>query len=161
MNSAAIFHSRLQSLPTERSRGSAGYHCADRQAGSPSAESGRRPDIRCLSAETDWKSIFRLTHNRASVIGLRRFGQCRTFFSIVDYEGVIFSNDRPWPAWHVLKIDKLPVGHVSFLQSKVIAHGGRDIQASTFIQVGFWPFVAKNVLPVIGTERAGVFPLRI
>src|SRR5947208_15108662 len=120
-------------------------------AGSPSAESGRMPDVRCWSAEADWKSIFGLAHDRVSVVALGRFGQCRTFFSIVDYEGIIFSYTRPRPAWHVLKIDKLPVGHVRFLQSKVIAHGGRDIQASTFIKHGLWPFFAKNVLPVIGT----------
>src|SRR5439155_11373964 len=35
------------------------------------------------------------------------------------------------------------------------------IQTGAFVKIGFWPFIAKNILPVISTERAGVFPLRI
>src|SRR5204863_1675471 len=102
-----------------------------------------------------------LAHNRVSVVALCRFDQRRTFVSIVDYEGVVFSDGRPRPARHVLKIHKLPVGHVRFFQSQVIARGGRDIQAGALVKVGLWPFIAKNVLPVIGTERTGIFPLRI
>src|SRR5439155_8932892 len=40
-------------------------------------------------------------------------------------------------------------------------HGRRDIEAGALVQIRFWPFAAKNVLPVIGAERTSIFPLRI
>src|SRR5438477_9522878 len=40
-------------------------------------------------------------------------------------------------------------------------HGGRDIETRAFVQIGFRTFVAKDILPIIGAERSGVFPLRI
>src|SRR5260370_10551816 len=37
----------------------------------------------------------------------------------------------------------------------------RDIETGAFVQIGFWTFVAKDILPIIGPERYCVFPLRI
>ena len=37
----------------------------------------------------------------------------------------------------------------------------RDIEARAFVEIRFRAFVAKNILPVVGTERSGVFPLRV
>src|SRR5260370_36522689 len=37
----------------------------------------------------------------------------------------------------------------------------RHVETRAFVQIGFWTFVAKDILPIIGPERACVFPLRI
>src|SRR5262249_18788789 len=46
-------------------------------------------------------------------------------------------------------------------QSKEIAHGRRNIEASTFVEIKFRPFISENVLPVIGAEWSCIFPLRV
>ena len=80
---------------------------------------------------------------------------------LLNHEGVVFSQGRPRPARHFTKIYKSPVGHVRFVQSETVTHGWRDIESGAFVQIGFWPFVAKHILPMIGAERSGVFPLGI
>ena len=103
----------------------------------------------------------RLTRNHAAT-ALRRFGQFLTFFfAIVNYEGVVFSVGRPRPAWHFTKGDKPPVGHVRLFQCEIVADGWRDIEARAFIEIESRTFIAENVLPVIGTERSCVLPLRV
>src|SRR3954452_15044045 len=37
----------------------------------------------------------------------------------------------------------------------------RNIETCAFIEIRLWPFVSENILPVVGSERPGVFPLRI
>jgi hypothetical protein len=68
---------------------------------------------------------------------------------------------RPRSAWHFPKGDKLPVGHVRLFQCEIVADGWRDIEARAFIEIKSRTFIAKNVLPVIGTERSCVLPLRV
>ena len=68
---------------------------------------------------------------------------------------------RPRTTRHFLEIHKSPIGDVSWFQSEIIAHSRRNIEPSAFVQVWFWPFITENVLPVVGSERSGVFPLRI
>src|SRR4029434_4889499 len=89
------------------------------------------------------------------------FNQRFPLFALVNYESVIFAMCGPRAAWHFAEIYKLPVGHVCFLQSKVIAHSRRNIEASAFVQIRLWPFVAEHVLPVISAERSSIFPLCI
>ena len=78
-----------------------------------------------------------------------------------NYKMIVVAITAPRPGRHVLRIHKLPIGHVSRLQSEVIAHRGRNIETSAMVEVGFWPLVAKNILEMIGTKRAAVFPLRV
>src|SRR5213075_1460450 len=44
---------------------------------------------------------------------------------------------------------------------EIVTHSGRDIETRASVQIGFRTFVAKDILPIIGAERPGVFPLRI
>src|SRR4029453_8782572 len=74
---------------------------------------------------------------------------------------VVFSVSRPRPARHFPKDPKPPVRDIRVVHSEIVAHGRRDIEASPLIQIGFWAVIAKHILPVIGAERSGVFPLRI
>ena len=59
------------------------------------------------------------------------------------------------------KVHKPPVGHVRLFQPEIVSHGRGDIEASALIQIGFWPFVAKYVLPMVRSEWSCVFPLGI
>ena len=68
---------------------------------------------------------------------------------------------RPRTTRHFLEIHKSPIGDVSWFQSEIIAHSRRNIEPSTFVQVWFWPFITENVLPVVGSEWSGIFPLRV
>src|SRR2546430_8575147 len=91
----------------------------------------------------------------------RSFRQDFARFAITDYKCVVLSQLRPRTARHLAELDKLPAGHIRFLQAEVIAHGRRNIETGPFVQIGFRTFVAKNVLPMIGPKRARIFPLRI
>src|SRR5206468_5788806 len=42
-----------------------------------------------------------------------------------------------------------------------IPNSGRYIETGAFVQVGFWPFVTENVLPMVSAEWTSVFPLCI
>src|SRR6185437_14567150 len=88
------------------------------------------PGERCVKA--------RLTRDRTQLFR-NRFA----FFALVNYESVIIAMSGPRSARHFAEIYKLPVGYVCFLQSKVIAHSRRNIEASAFVQIGLWAFVAK------------------
>ena len=74
---------------------------------------------------------------------------------------IVLAVTAPRPGGHVLRVHKLPIGHVSWLQPKVVAHCRRNIQTSAMVEIGFGTFVAKNILEVIGAKRTAVFPLRV
>src|SRR5262245_24162750 len=63
--------------------------------------------------------------------------------------------------WHFAKVHKPPVSDVGLFQSEIISHRRGDIEASALIQIGFRPFIAKHVLPVVRAEWSCIFPLRI
>src|SRR6266513_4022718 len=87
--------------------------------------------------------------------------QPRSRIPIVDNEGVILAQLGPRPARHVLKIDELPIGHVGFVQAKIIAYRRGNIEACALIQIGFWTFIPKHVLQRVCSKWSCVFPLRI
>src|SRR5437868_7246518 len=89
------------------------------------------------------------------------FRQRFAFFPLVNHECVVFAMSGPWAVRHFAEFYKLPVGHVCFLQSKVIPNSGRDIETRALIQVGFGTVIAEHVLPVISAEGSGIFPLGI
>ena len=62
---------------------------------------------------------------------------------------------------HVSHFDELPIGHVRRLEPEIIPHGRRNIEAGTLVQVRLRPLILKDVLEMIGAERATIFPLRI
>src|SRR5207244_6113745 len=93
--------------------------------------------------------------------GAQLFRQRFAFFPFINHECVVFAMSRPWAVRHFAEFYKLPVGHVCFLQSKIIAHSRRNIETRAFIQIGFGAFIAEHVLPVIGAEWAGIFPLSV
>src|SRR2546423_15474411 len=61
----------------------------------------------------------------------------------------------------VLRVHELPIRHVGGLQTKIIPHRGRNIEARAMIQIRFWTFVAEHVLKMISAERTAIFPLRV
>src|SRR5262245_53270583 len=67
----------------------------------------------------------------------------------------------PWTGWNIPHFDKLPVGHVSRAEAEIIAHGRRDIETGSVIQIGLRSFILENILEMVGPERAAVLPLRI
>ncbi len=46
-------------------------------------------------------------------------------------------------------------------QAEIVSHGRGDIEACALVQIGFWTFIAKHVLPMVRSEWSCVFPLRI
>src|SRR5207302_6871896 len=58
-----------------------------------------------------------------------------------------------------LEVHETPVGHVGVTELEKIAYRWGYIEARALVQIRFGPFVAKNVLPMIGAERPGIFPL--
>src|SRR5207249_11880230 len=63
-----------------------------------------------------------------------------------DDKVVIFAVAPPRPRWHVTNFDELPIGHVGWRHSQVIAHGRQYIQPSTVVQDLFGTLISKDVL---------------
>src|SRR5882724_8199177 len=82
-------------------------------------------------------------------------------FAIANYKCVVFSERRPRSARYFAELDEAPVGHIHFVSFEIVTHSGRHIETRAFVQIAFWTFVAKDILPIIGPERSCVFPLRI
>ena len=59
------------------------------------------------------------------------------------------------------EFDKLPITGLDIPKTEVIPHRRRDIKPCVLVQIRFWPFVAKHILPVIGVEGSAIFPLCI
>lgn len=76
-------------------------------------------------------------------------------------EGVVVAEGGPGALRDVGELDEFPVGHVGVVHAEEVADGGRDVEAGAFVQVGLGAFGAKDVLPVVGAERAGVLPLGV
>src|ERR1700736_6525849 len=87
-------------------------------------------------------------------------GQARASLAIVDDESVVLTQLRPRSARDIFEIHELPIGDVGLAYTKVIAHGRRHIETRAAIQGWVRPFVAENLLPVIGAKRSRVLPLR-
>ena len=76
-------------------------------------------------------------------------------------EVIILTVASPRARRHIPHFDKLPIGYVGWRQLEIIAHGRRNIQTSSTIQIWFWPFILEHVLEVIGAKWAAILPLRI
>src|SRR6266487_2110471 len=76
-------------------------------------------------------------------------------------EVIVFAVASPRARRHIAHFDKLPIGHVGWRQLEIIAHGRRNIQTSSTIQIWFWPFILEHVLEVIGAKWTAILPLRI
>src|SRR6266496_4389530 len=76
-------------------------------------------------------------------------------------EVIIFAVAPPWTRRHIANFDKLPIGHVSWRESEVIAHGRGNIQAGSMVQIWLWPFILEHILEVIRAKGAAIFPLRV
>ena len=74
---------------------------------------------------------------------------------------IIFAVATPRTRRHIAHFYKLPIGHVGWCESEIIAHGWRNIQTSSPVQIWFWPFILENVLEMIGAKWAAILPLRI
>ena len=59
------------------------------------------------------------------------------------------------------EVHESPIGHVGIAEPEKIADCRGDIEPGALVEIWFGAFVAKNVLPVIGAERPGIFPLRV
>src|SRR5437773_11618129 len=76
-------------------------------------------------------------------------------------EVIVFTVAPPRARRHIAHFDKLPIGYVGWRECEIIAHGRRNIQTSSMVQIWFWPFILEHVLEMIGAEWAAIFPLRI
>jgi len=83
------------------------------------------------------------------------------FFTSIDNKGVVFTHGWPGTMRHFTKFHKPPVSHVGRFQSEIVSYGGRNIESGALIQVRFRSFVAKDILPMVGSERSRIFPLCI
>ena len=59
------------------------------------------------------------------------------------------------------ELHETPVGHVGVAKLEKIAHRWRYIETGALVQIWFGSLVTENVLPMIGTKRPSIFPLRI
>src|SRR5204862_261874 len=75
-------------------------------------------------------------------------------------EMVVLTVTAPWTGRDIGRIHESPIGQVSRLKAKIIAHSRRDIEAGAAVQIRFWPLVLENVLVIIGSERSAILPLR-
>ena len=102
---------------------------------------------------------------RIDALPHQRRGASRAFhnpfagFALIDDKRVVVTKPRPGTRRNILELGKLPVGHICFLEAKKITHGRRDIEPSTLIQIRLRALVSENILPVIGPEWSGIFPL--
>ena len=46
-------------------------------------------------------------------------------------------------------------------QTEIVSHSRGNIEACAPIQIGFWAFISKHILPMVRSEWSRVFPLRI
>ena len=67
----------------------------------------------------------------------------------------------PWAIGDFPGINKLPVAHIFAGHSKIIPHRRGDIQPGPLVQIGPWPLVPEDILPMVRAEWATVFPLCI
>src|SRR5437868_13766905 len=91
--------------------------------------------------------------------GAQLFRQRFAFFPLINHERVVFAMSRPWAVRHFAEFYKLPVGHVCFLQSKIIAHSRRNMETRAFPQIGLGANSAAHVLPMIRPDWAGIVAL--
>src|SRR2546430_15909217 len=84
-----------------------------------------------------------------------------TALPLIDHKCIVVAILRPWPMRDFLEIYKTPVGHVSVAKLEKIAHGWRYIETGALVQIWFGPLVPENILPMIGTKRPSIFPLRV
>ena len=105
--------------------------------------------------------VQRLSSNHAYFVLSQPLSDLHTFFATVDNKRIVFSQSGPWPMRHFAKVHEPPVGDIRLFQSEIVSHCRGDIEASALIQIGFRTFIAKHVLPMIGSEGSCVFPLRI
>ena len=76
-------------------------------------------------------------------------------------EGVVVAVHCPWSGRDFSELGKSPVTGIFVAETEIIPDGWRNVQTGTLIQIGSRAFVAKDILPVIGAERATIFPLSI
>src|SRR5207237_4792577 len=78
-----------------------------------------------------------------------------------DHEVVVLAITAPWSGRDIAHFHKLPVGHISRAEPKIISHCRRDIETGTVIQVRLRSLILKNVLEMVGAKRSAIFPLGI
>src|SRR5436190_4337871 len=81
--------------------------------------------------------------------------------SLIDHKRIVIAELRPRPVRDFLEVHEPPIGHVGVAEPEEIADCRGDIEPGALVEIWFGAFVAKNVLPVIGAERPGIFPLRV
>ena len=74
---------------------------------------------------------------------------------------IVFAVIAPGAKRHIAYFDESPIRHVGWCEAEIIADGWRNTQACTTTCVRRRPFILKNVLEMIGTKRATLFPLRV
>src|SRR5689334_5291537 len=85
----------------------------------------------------------------------------RFSLALGDHEMIVVAIGAPWTGRYIPNFDELPVRHIGRTEAEIIAHGRRDIEAGSVIQIGLRPFILENVLEMVSPERSAVFPLRI
>jgi len=76
-------------------------------------------------------------------------------------ERVVVAVHRPRARRHLAEFGESPVACIFVPKAEEVADGRRHVQTGALIQIRSWTFVAKHILPVIGAERAAIFPLSV
>ena len=74
---------------------------------------------------------------------------------------IVSSVYRPRTCRYLIEIDELPVTQVYTRETQVVSHRRRNIQSSIAIWIGMWTLVPENILPIIRSEWADIFPLGV
>src|SRR5438128_5119897 len=87
--------------------------------------------------------------------------KARLSLALGDHEMIVVAITAPRSGRDITHFHKLPVGHISRAEPKIIAHCRRDIETGAVIQVRLRSLILKNVLEMVGAKRSAIFPLGI
>jgi len=102
-----------------------------------------------------------LSVSRGSRCGGGIFGEELVAGLILVDEWVVFAVERPRAARHFAEVHEFPVRDIRVGEAEEVTDGGRYVKPSALIGVWRGFFVAEDVLPVVGPERAAIAPLRV
>src|SRR6266542_833328 len=74
---------------------------------------------------------------------------------------IVFAVASPWAWRHIAEVNKLPVDDVGWREAEIIAHGGRNVQTSSVVNIWLGTLISEDVLKMIGEKRAAIFPFCI
>ena len=74
---------------------------------------------------------------------------------------IVFAVASPRAGRHVADLNKLPIDDVGWREAEIIAHGGRNVQTSSVVNIWAGTLISEDVLKMICEKRAAIFPFCI